>query len=296
MKSNVPYHLTRELMNLSNRTWLRSNRYGLWYVLKLVSSQHVSLLSSYAKMSDIPLLPISPKFEIHGVIRFLCANWVPPIEIHRKIKEMYGESTMTIQQVRRWCVEFKKDCTDLDAEPHSGRPTVQTDDAVKRVDDFLRTNWRHTIFELCDEFPTISRHTMHSNITEKLHSWKLCARWVPKMFTENHKVNQMMTSHVFQKFHERGNNFLSCLVTGDEIWIYQDTPDNKRQSMQWKHPDSPCAVKFKQILTKKKIMASMFWDCREIILVEFMKPGTTINGAAYHNILNNRKVIKQKKA
>ncbi len=33
-----------------------------------------------------------------------------------------------------------------------------------------------------------------------------------------------------------------------------------------------------------------------IILVEFMKLGTTINGAAYRNILNNlRKVIKQKR-
>ncbi len=138
---------------------------------------------------------------------------------------------------------------------------------------------------------------MHFITTEKLHYRKLCAHWVLKMLTEDHKANQMITSpHVLQKFHERGNNFLSCTVTGDKTWIYQDTLDNKNQSMQWKHPDSPCAVKFKQTLTKKKIMASVFCDCRGIILVEFVKPGTIINGAAYRNTLNNlQKVIKQKR-
>ncbi len=168
MKSSVPYPLIWELMDSSNRVWSRLNHYSLWYVLKLVSSQYVYLLSSYAKMSDTPLLPILSKFEVRGVIHFLCANRAPPIEIHRKIKETYGESTLTIQQVRRWCVVFKKSTTDLGDEPQSGRPTVQTDDVVKRFDNFLRTNRRFTISELCDEFPTISQQTMHSIITEKL--------------------------------------------------------------------------------------------------------------------------------
>ncbi len=143
-------------MDSSNRVWSRSNCYSLWYVLKLVSSQNIYLLSSYAKMSDTPLLPISSKFEVRTIILFLCANQVPSNKIHHKIKETYGESTMTIQQVRRWCAEFKKGHTDLGDQPCSGRPTVQTDDVVKRVGDFLRTNRRLTIFKQCDEFPTIS--------------------------------------------------------------------------------------------------------------------------------------------
>ncbi len=59
-------------------------------------------------------------------------------EIHRKVKETYGESTMTIQQVCRWCVKLKKGHTDLGDKPHSGSSTVQTDD-VKRVGQIHET-------------------------------------------------------------------------------------------------------------------------------------------------------------
>ncbi len=62
--------------------------------------------------------------EVRRVIHFLCANQVPLNKIHHKLKETYGESTMTIQQVHRWCVELKKGRTDLGDQPCSGRPTV----------------------------------------------------------------------------------------------------------------------------------------------------------------------------
>jgi hypothetical protein len=30
-------------------------------------------------------------------------------------------------------------------------------------------------------------------------------------------------------------DFLDCVVTGDETWASHHTPENKRQSMQWRH-------------------------------------------------------------
>ncbi len=52
MKSNVPYPLTRELMDSSNSVWSHSNRYSRCYVLKLVS------------VSGTLLLPISSIFKV----------------------------------------------------------------------------------------------------------------------------------------------------------------------------------------------------------------------------------------
>ncbi len=78
---------------------------------------------------------------------------------------------------------------------------------------------------------------------------------------------------------------LEQTVTGDETWINDDTPESKRRSMQWKHQNSPTVVKFKKPLTVQKSMASVFWDSKGVILVNFIQRGTTINGEQYRNTL-----------
>ncbi|GFT54281.1 hypothetical protein TNCV_2467831 [Trichonephila clavipes] len=41
------------------------------------------------------------------------------------------------------------------------------------------------------------------------------------------------------------------------------------------------AVKAKQKLSKRKIIATAFWDKRNVLLADFMPQGTTINSGAY---------------
>jgi transposase len=53
------------------------------------------------------------------------------------------------------------------------------------------------------------------------------------------------------------------------------------------HTHSPNKLKkFKQTLSNKKIMASVFWDHKGILLTEFMAPGTTIMSEVYCKTLN----------
>jgi len=58
---------------------------------------------------------------------------------------------------------------------------------------------------------------------------------------------------------------------------FHHTPESKQQSLQWRHTHSPRTKKFKTLISVKKIMASVFWDRRGILLVDFMPPGATIN-------------------
>lgn len=47
-------------------------------------------------------------------------------------------------------------------------------------------------------------------------------------------------------------------------------------------------IKFERTLTKKKLMmASVSWNQRDNLLVEFMEPGNMVNEEAYLNILKN---------
>ena len=117
------------------------------------------------------------------------------------------------------------------------------------------------------------------------------------MLNDDMKATCIMTSlDVLTHFHQEGNDFLNRIVTGDETWVYHDTPETKRQSMQWKHTTLPVVTKFKKTLTQKKLMTSIFWDRKGVLLIDYMKPGTTINSDRYRETLTKlRKAIKTKR-
>ena len=83
----------------------------------------------------------------------------------------------------KWCREFNAGRTDVHDEQRTGRPSLINADLVQRVDR------RVTINELHGMIPEVSKSLVHEIVKEKLDYRKLCARWVPKMLTENHKKN-----------------------------------------------------------------------------------------------------------
>jgi len=62
--------------------------------------------------------------EQRGVVRFLWAQGVKPVEIHcRKLAE-YGQSNMSQQKVYEWVERFKSGRTNVTDEDRSGRPST----------------------------------------------------------------------------------------------------------------------------------------------------------------------------
>jgi hypothetical protein len=63
------------------------------------------------------------RFKQHAVIEFITMEKVPPIEIHRRMKAVYGDQCVDVSTVRRWVRQFKDGevgQTDLSAK-HEGR-------------------------------------------------------------------------------------------------------------------------------------------------------------------------------
>ncbi len=247
-------------------------------------------------MNENEFLKSASKEEIRGVIRFFRFKKYTAIQIHRELTAVYGQDVMSVQKVRNWCRMFDSGRESAADKARSGRPSVVNDDLVKRIETKIRADRRVTFDELKLNFD-VSRGTLYSIVHDRLQFRKLCARWVPKMLTPEHKAMRMATSiDILQMFNEGGNEFLDKIVTGDETWIHYDTPETKRQSMQWKHRTSPSARKFKQGLSLKKTMASVFWDSKGVILIDFMARGTTINGEVYRDTLTRlRKAIKDRR-
>ncbi len=68
---------------------------------------------------------------------------------------------------------------------------------------------------------------------------RLCARWIPKMLTEEQKARRVSSCVSFLTRVEReGDTFLDRIVTVDETWISLYDPETKQQSSMWKGPGS----------------------------------------------------------
>ncbi|KAJ4439971.1 hypothetical protein ANN_08102 [Periplaneta americana] len=116
----------------------------------------------------------------------------------------------------------------------------------------------------------------------------------PDNRTQNATLGAALT--FLQRYHDDGDEFLDRIVTGDETWISHFTPENKQQSMHWRHRGSPVRTKFKQTLSVRKVMCTVFWDRKGILLIDFLPRGETVNADRYCETLRKlRRVIQNKR-
>jgi hypothetical protein len=67
--------------------------------------------------------------------------------------------------------------------------------------------------------------------------------------------------------------------------------ETKEQSKQWLHTYSPNKLKqLKQTLSARKLMATVFWDWKGVLMVEFMQQGITITSEVYCKTLKRKKI------
>ena len=124
---------------------------------------------------------------------------------------------------------------------------------------------------------------------------KLTARWVPKSLSDEQMATRASVCSAFLKrFRSKENDFLSRLVTVDETWVHYYEPENKAQSRQWVGPGSPRPKKFKTQTSAGKVMATVFWDAQGVML-DFVAKKSTITGAYYANLLDQRRTAIRKK-
>ena len=195
---------------------------------------------------------------MRAVIRFLTAKNSKPIEIYRQLCEVYGDNIITEGGVRQWVIRFKNGRTNVHDEHRSGRPSIVTAELVEKVDAEVRENRKFTITELSLSFPQISRSLLHEIISEKLGYHKFCARWIPKLLTEDHKNQRMAAAlHFLDAYDKDGDSLLDRIVTGDETWVKHVNCETKLQSMQWGHTSSPQKPKkCMQTMSARKMMAT----------------------------------------
>ncbi len=106
-----------------------------------------------------------------------------------------------------------------------------------------------------------------------------------------------MCSMLKKWFDDEGELFLEKIITCDETWIHHFEPESKRQSMVWKHPDSPSVKKFKSRPFANKVLLTVFWDMRRPIYCHYLEDRQTVNSESSSKELRDelRLAIREKR-
>ena len=178
----------------------------------------------------------SSQLEQRGVIRFLLAESVKSCEILSRMQRQYGPSCVSRANFYKWVQAFKDGRESITDDLRSGRlVAVSTPETVQAVENLIKSDRRVTLDEIATKLD-ISHGTVNAIVREKLHSSKVSCCWVPKMLTDDHKMQRLMASRAsLLRYRKEGDAFLSRIVTTDETWVFHYEPESKRRSAQTLH-------------------------------------------------------------
>jgi histone-lysine N-methyltransferase SETMAR len=85
-----------------------------------------------------------------------------------------------------------------------------------------------------------------------------------------------------ENYTNQGQHFLKCYVTQDKTWVNYTTTKPKKASMMWKQPSRPAAKKLKAMPSVRKIMATVFWNHKGVLLVDFLDHGDIVTDECHY--------------
>ncbi|GFW85587.1 HTH_48 domain-containing protein [Trichonephila clavipes] len=111
------------------------------------------------------LIPSPAACEVRSMIKFLNAQGIAPIEIHRQLCQVYRPNIMSKRIVCSLCRQFSEGRQNAHDEERSGRSSLINDDLVELVRQHVMESHRFAIMELSRYFPQKSRSWLYEIVT-----------------------------------------------------------------------------------------------------------------------------------
>jgi len=237
------------------------------------------------------------KTEYRAVIKFFVLEGLSATEIHTKMVSVLKESAPSFPTVHRWVLEFKRGRTSVEDEPRSGRPkTATTPEIIEQVHNIVSEDPSLTKREIANTIGISDERVLHI-LHEELRMKKLFGKLVPHSLTIQQKLTRKQISqHHLNLFNKNKIDFVRRFVTMDETWIYHHDPKLKQERLQWTEAGCSAPKQVKSERSAKKVMASVFWDAKGILLIDYLEKGKTINSEYYCNLLDqlNEKIREKR--
>jgi len=174
------------------------------------------------------------------------------------LQKAFKEEALSHTQVFEWFAPFKRREMSAEHHSHSGRPsTSRTDQNVETIREQINEDHRYTIDEISGA-TGVSRSSCQRILIVNLNMRRDAAKFVPRPLTQDQKNTRLTLYEELKNQIESDQNFLSEVITGDEIWCYGYDPETKQASSQWKTPTSPRPKKARQMRSNVKTMLIFF--------------------------------------
>jgi hypothetical protein len=153
---------------------------------------------------------------------FFVGRNVPGRQISQHICAQYGDNALSRKVVYEWIEMFKNGCM-ADAECSGCATMATTAQNGERARELILQNRKVTVNEIAKQL-NINIGSAYSVVHDNLQFHKVCARWILKELTDEHKRMCLDScSHHLACYREEGDNFLQWIVTGDETRVQSAT-------------------------------------------------------------------------
>lgn len=225
--------------------------------------------------------------EFRAVIKHFYMKGYTPQLIKDELDSVHGDNAPSYSTVKSWVQQFKMGRSSTEDEQRSGRPkTATTIENIRKIFNEVTKDRRIKLRELAD-IVKIHEKQVWSILHDELHMKKLSARWVPRLLTLPQKIVRWTNSEELLAIYQRNPiEFLRRFITVDETWIHHYIPECKEQSKQWIEAGKSGPKKAKTVKSAGKVMATVFWDARGIIFIDYLEKGKTINSEYYCALLD----------
>lgn len=213
---------------------------------------------------------VNLKEEIRSIIKYSSFQGKYLSQIKSELNKTFGAETPSLSTIEKWTFRFRRGETSVEDKSRSGRPkTGQNERNIAKVSKFLDKDRRLSVRELVQK-TKLAYGTVYRIITFCLGLVIRCARWVPKILTPLQKSTRKNACKENIWLNNLDPDFFqSQIVAGYETYVHHFEPETKRQSMQWLPIGSQAPIKAIKKLSKKKVMALMFWYHTEFFLVKY---------------------------
>ena len=216
------------------------------------------------------------------------------LETISKIRQVYGNESMSDTQITHWFRRFKSGCTLVESDSRFGRPaTARNLENVQRVRVLINQNRRLNVREIEEELE-IPRTLVWEILRQDLGMSRVAAKFVPRLLTEQKNYRVKVAQENLEAI---GNNpvMFEKVITGDESWVYGYDPEKKAETSQWKTPEGQRPKRACQSQSNIKAMLTVFFDQKGVVHHEYAPEGQEVNKEYHQEVLRRLSDAVRKK-
>ena len=206
-------------------------------------------------------------------------------EIKELVDSVYGIKGLKKTAIYDIIKKVKAGNNTDDQRRFNAKNTKRTAEKIEEISASIESNRRISIQELTSACG-LSYGSVSNVIHKDLGLVKKSARWVPRLLSEEQKMERTRCSELVINMVQKGSlGILDKIVTMDESAVSFHTPESKKNSKQWIEKGAPGPLKARVQASRCKQMVLAFFDNKGVIYTNYVPKGTKVNSAYIINAM-----------